>query len=40
MRLIDGDALLNTLLEYTIRGGAESICDCAEFNRMIKDAKS
>lgn len=38
MRLIDAEALQEAMMKYITKGGAENALDCAEFNRMIKDA--
>lgn len=40
MRLIDADKLQKDLMKYIVKGNAESPGDCAEFNRMIKEAKT
>jgi hypothetical protein len=38
MRLIDADQLLEDLMKYVTGGEAENATDCAEINRLIKEA--
>ena len=38
MRLIDADALQENLMKYVTGGDAQNPEDCAEVNRLIKEA--